>query len=117
MSKHNIIAALVAGVLLGLVLWWPADAAAQDDCEKLFDQFTDSYVDGSELTFTGTMEDIDQVGSLSTFFVDYGCDEAYVEYESQPGCGEGARVTVVGVVVDVDIFDVVEAHRVICAGN
>lgn len=114
--KTTAIAVLVAGLSLGLILWWPADAAAQDYCGQLFNQLDDSYVNGTEVTFTGTMEDIDQMGSLLTFFVDYGCDEAYVEYEGQPGCGEGARVTIIGVVVDIDLFDVIEARRVDCAG-
>jgi hypothetical protein len=119
MNNRKTVAAaiLVAGLSLGLVLWRPAAAAAQDYCEQLDDQFVDSYFDNIEFSFSGTMEDIAQDSSGSSFFVDYGCDEAYVEFAGRPGCGDGSRVTIVGRVVGFDLYDVVEARQVICLGN
>ena len=119
MNNRKTVAAaiLVVGLSLGLVLWWPAEAAAQSSCEELDNQFVDSYFDDIEISFSGTMEDIEQDSSGSRFFVDHGCDEAYVEFNGRPGCGDGSRVTIVGRVVDFDLFDVVEARQVICMGN
>jgi hypothetical protein len=114
--KMKSVAALVAGLSLGVMLRWPAEATAASFCEELDDQFVDSYFDDIEISFSGTMEDIEQDSSGSSFFVDYGCDEAYVEFNGRPGCGDGSRVTIVGRVVDFDIYDVVEARQLICLG-
>lgn len=117
MGQCRTMAALVAGLLLGLSLFRPADTTAQDRCEQVISQFVHSYSDKTELSFTGIMEETRLEGDLYRFFVDYGCGDAIVQYMDPPGCEDGDRVTIVGIVIDIASIDEVEAHQVICVGG
>jgi hypothetical protein len=117
MRDYKALAAVGAVFLLAAGLWRPADAAAPDKCDDLIAQFVHSYSDKTELSFTGTMGQIGSESGPAKFFVDYGCGNARVEYRGPLKCADGARVTVVGTVLDVDMFDEVEARQVICASK